>query len=485
MGAPGTSYVGGSAGVGWLENAAQNAASDDDPGFMDGGPYVYSAGTSVVHRWFEPPLGAGIPTPTPATTFDFCYGCQSATAITVAAAPWTDSMPDHIGEQFGNPNGKPVDHFTLTRNGRTIADADDAFGATVAVPSGTATYRAVIDIDRSLVKTRISPSSHTEFGFTSTTGQGPALPHGAFCDAAANGTGPCTVLPILQARVSLGLSLLDTATASSLPVAVQVARAPGAAPAAATSATVQFRRAGTTIWSSAALRPVGGNQFRGSLAIPAGWSGRTVDLKVRAADAGGSTFDQTISSAFAAPIVPAPTVVDTAAAAALATTAVSTQSGSGPEAPAAGTAQAACPAAPAGHVRCFALWRAGAARDRAGAAAQRAGATPPRPSEGYGPADITAAYQLDASRGAGQTIGIVDAYGDPRVESDLAVARATWGLPACTRANQCLRWSTRRAGASSRPATRAWGVETSLDVQAVSAPARSAESCWCRPTPTP
>ncbi len=85
MGAPGTGYVGGSTGVSWLENAAQNAASDDDPGFMDGGPYVYSAGTSVVHRWFEPPLGAGIPTPTPATTFDFCYGCQSATAITVAA----------------------------------------------------------------------------------------------------------------------------------------------------------------------------------------------------------------------------------------------------------------------------------------------------------------------------------------------------------------------------------------------------------------
>ena len=209
-------------------------------------------------------------------------------------------MPDHAGELFANPNGQPVAHFTLTRNGATIADDVDALGAVVPVPAGRAAYHAVVDIDRSLVKTRISPASHTELGFSAAAGQGPAMPAGRYCPAATSATQGCTVLPILQARVSLGLSLLDTAPTGALPVAVQVSRAPGAAPATATSATLQYRPAGTTTWTSAALHGVGGNLFRGQLTIPAAWSGQTVDLQVTAADNGGSTFDQTVSSAFAA-----------------------------------------------------------------------------------------------------------------------------------------------------------------------------------------
>jgi Subtilase family len=447
LGVERTEYVGGSAGVQWVEEAAANADGFDDPGLIDGGPYVYSGGTTVHHSWLEPPLGAGIPTPTPTNDLGFCYSCQSAKAISIGMAPFTDSMPDHIGSLAPNPDGQPVAHFTLTRNGKTIADADDAFGTTVSVPAGTATYHAVIDIDRSLVQTRISPVSHTELGFTSTTGQGPAVPSSWFCDAASAGATSCTVLPVLQARLSLGVSLDDAVPTGSVPVAVQVSRAPGAAASPATSATLQFRRAGTAAWTTATLSNAGGDAFRGQLAIPAAWNGRTVDVRVTAADADGSTFDQTVSSAFGVDQNAVPAAHAAAAPA--------------------GT-RAACSAVPAGQFRCLSLWRPGAAADRASARASAVALTAPKPTEGYGPADIAAAYQLDTSRGAGQTIAIVDAFGDPKVESDLAVARAAWGLPACTRANGCLRVVNQSGGTKLPPGDAGWGVETSLDVQAVS-----------------
>src|SRR5579872_6359209 len=65
-----------------------------------------------------------------------------------------------------------------------------------------------------------------------------------------------------------------------------------------------------------------------------------------------------------------------------------------------------------------------------------AAATP----SGIVPSDIISAYNLgSAPSGAGLTIGIVDAQDDPNAESDLAVYRKQFGLPACTTANGCFK----------------------------------------------
>ena len=80
----------------------------------------------------------------------------------------------------------------------------------------------------------------------------------------------------------------------------------------------------------------------------------------------------------------------------------------------------ACGAVPSGWVRCFAEWRAGGSRPAAtGAITPAVGL----PKSGYGPADIASAYQLDTTRGSGQVVGIVDAFDNPKVESDLAAYR--------------------------------------------------------------
>lgn len=85
---------------------------------------------------------------------------------------------------------------------------------------------------------------------------------------------------------------------------------------------------------------------------------------------------------------------------------------------------------------------------------------------GYGPTQFQTAYNLPSSTaGSGQTIGIVDAYDDPNIESDLGVYSSHYGLPSCTTANGCFK-KVNQTGGTSYPAKNAgWALEISLDVE--------------------
>ncbi|HEX3511714.1 MAG TPA: S53 family peptidase [Solirubrobacteraceae bacterium] len=127
-------------------------------------------------------------------------------------------------------------------------------------------------------------------------------------------------------------------------------------------------------------------------------------------------------------------------------------------------------------------------------------ASSPSPAAGsYGlrPSDIHTAYQLPASAPSAQTVAIVDAYNDPNAESDLAAYSQEFGLPACTTANGCFS-QVNEAGATAplpyphsgaelesglagtggerleAEEAAGWGVEISLDMEAVHA---MCESC--------
>ncbi|WP_307795605.1 carboxypeptidase regulatory-like domain-containing protein [Actinacidiphila acididurans] len=89
--------------------------------------------------------------------------------------------------------------------------------------------------------------------------------------------------------------------------------------------------------------------------------------------------------------------------------------------------------------------------------------------QGYGPADLLGAYNIPAGGGAGTTVAIVDAYDDPQAESDLAVYRAQYGLPACTTANGCFTKTDQRGGSSYPVPDSDWAGEISLDLDMVSA----------------
>ena len=116
-----------------------------------------------------------------------------------------------------------------------------------------------------------------------------------------------------------------------------------------------------------------------------------------------------------------------------------------------------CGAASLGHARCLAI------------RVDAAGLTPSAPG-GYGPSDLQSAYKLpSATAGSGQTVAIVDAFNDPKAESDLGVYRSTFGLSACTTANGCFRKVNQSGGITYPPSDIGWSQEISLDLDMVSA----------------
>ena len=106
---------------------------------------------------------------------------------------------------------------------------------------------------------------------------------------------------------------------------------------------------------------------------------------------------------------------------------------------------------------------AGTSLAQAGAGAVSAG-----PAGGLTPADLAGAYGFSpAIGGSGETLAIVDAFDDPKLEEDLAAFDAQYGLPACTAGNGCLEKVGQTGSASELPAadTRGWSVEITLDVE--------------------
>jgi subtilase family serine protease len=96
----------------------------------------------------------------------------------------------------------------------------------------------------------------------------------------------------------------------------------------------------------------------------------------------------------------------------------------------------------------------------AGAAASVSGKTP---------ADIQSAYGLSGLSAQGRTVAIVDAYGYPNAERDLAAYRSTFHLPACTVASGCLTIVDQNGGSRLPAFNLGWADEQALDLDAVSA----------------
>ncbi len=89
---------------------------------------------------------------------------------------------------------------------------------------------------------------------------------------------------------------------------------------------------------------------------------------------------------------------------------------------------------------------------------------------GYDPQDLQSAYKIPASGGEDETVALVDAFGYPTAEEDLAVYRAKYGLPACTKANGCFKKVNQEGEeANYPPANAGWDSESALDIQMVSA----------------
>lgn len=91
------------------------------------------------------------------------------------------------------------------------------------------------------------------------------------------------------------------------------------------------------------------------------------------------------------------------------------------------------------------------------------------PSTALTPGQLQDAYNLVGTASGGKTIAIVDAYGYPNLERDLAVYRKQFGLPECSTANGCLTIRNQAGGTKLPRFDLGWAQEQALDVDAVSA----------------
>lgn len=103
-----------------------------------------------------------------------------------------------------------------------------------------------------------------------------------------------------------------------------------------------------------------------------------------------------------------------------------------------------------------------------GANGKLSAGSPTPPTTALTPDQLRAAYDLPAG-GAGATVAIIDTGGYASAESDLAVYRGTYGLPACTSADGCFRKLDQNGGHNLPPEDAGWSIETALDLDAVSA----------------
>ena len=95
-------------------------------------------------------------------------------------------------------------------------------------------------------------------------------------------------------------------------------------------------------------------------------------------------------------------------------------------------------------------------------------ASPLAVPSGYGPTDLRSAYKITTN--GTTTIAIVDANGYSNAESDLAVYRAQYGLPACTTANGCFKKVNQNGVQGNYPRDdTGWAQESALDLDMASA----------------
>jgi subtilase family serine protease len=92
---------------------------------------------------------------------------------------------------------------------------------------------------------------------------------------------------------------------------------------------------------------------------------------------------------------------------------------------------------------------------------------------GYSPEDLRSAYKIPKTGGAGQTVAIVDAYGYPSAQKDLAKYRSHYKLGACNKTNGCLKIVNQEGNESPLPGDPGlailWEYEQALDLDMVSA----------------
>ncbi|HEY3629713.1 MAG TPA: hypothetical protein VGL21_02395, partial [Jatrophihabitantaceae bacterium] len=434
-----TEHVLAESGLLWLQQVMLDNA--DGLAMASDTVHEYQAGQHLTNDWAAQPMAPGVEQETQAA--QACPACRVGDSLDLTLFGGVDPSGHLL---LADPS--TTEALALYQDGELVGQSPSGFASLPLSPT-SASYRLVYDTTRTGAWWPTSTRTHTAWTFTSTHRAGDPLPPGWICGgkgggggrgngapAPGPGDGGCSFEPLLFTRFATGAGADDVVPAGQTAhVEVDVAHQLGAAATPITSFAAQVSFDDGTTWTNVPATRLADGRYRLDYSQPVlNKTNGFAALHVTAADANGSAIDQTITRAYPLAVTePAP-----------------------PSGNPSGPPQPACAAAAAPYLQCFAIAAAGAS------------STP----SGYGPADIQAAYRVPAS-GHGRTtrtVAIVDAYDNPNAETDLAAYRAQYGLPPCTTANGCFHKVNQRGKSSPLPSPDpGWGLEISLDLDAVSA----------------
>jgi hypothetical protein len=262
-----------------------------DPGFVDGPFHRYAAGTASSQTWFRDPYALAVPSPPMNARYFECLACASDTHL-VYVNGLNDSDPQHFVEVFGSPNGKPVAHLRVYRDGTLLVDKDDRLGGSFKIPTGPATYRVVNDLSRRYTFSPYSTKVTSDVTFHSW--QSVPAPDNYFCFTRE----PCSIMPVVTAHLAL-----DTTTRGTLPVGshvfhVAAGHVQGAQTFPITSVVVSVRRTGTTTWKPLTVATAGADTYEAHFKTMTWMENRAFDVRVSVTDSKGNEVVQTTKRAF-------------------------------------------------------------------------------------------------------------------------------------------------------------------------------------------
>ncbi|MFL6034866.1 MAG: S8 family serine peptidase [Gaiellaceae bacterium] len=432
----------------WVQTVV--ADEQEFAGWSNGLWSAPAAGSRQQVAWHTQPEGPGVEQQT--LVGQSCPVCRAGDTLGIALLPYVDA-----GGHTTLPDPGISSELTLYRDG-TLVDEQPSGFAQFALAPEPAHYQLAFDVSRDAPWWPTSTRSHTVWTFDSAERAPDTLPAGWTCGGKGGGGGKgdatdgkggdggggddgCSFEPLLFASYDTHAGADDVVPAGQNAVIdVTVAHQPHAPAAPVDSLALDVSFDDGASWTPAPVTALGGGRFRAAYAQPAvAETTGFASLRITASDAGGSMLEQTIVRAY--PLaVPAP----------------ADGGGGGRGAP---PFRPCNTAVVAPYAECMAI-----------VAPAGRGDPPPPPPQGYGAADIASAYRLPAGAGAGKTVAIVDAYDNPNAESDLAVYRDANGLPPCTTANGCFRKVNQHGVTGPLPLPDpGWGLEISLDLDAVSA----------------
>jgi len=424
-------------------------------GFATDNWRALAPGDHLSTEWTAQPEPPGIEQQGPDVA-QSCPVCRSGDTLSTTLFPYVDPAGNRALSDPGM-----VTELSLYLDG-TLLDRQPAGSAQFALIPGPATYQLVMDVSRDAAWWPTSTRTHTVWTFASAERAPDPLPTGWTCGGKGGGGGGgrgatttgkggggggggtgdgCSFEALLFASYDTHAGPDDIIPAGhDATVDVAIRRQDFAPRAAIAGLTFDVSFDDGASWFPATVAALGDGRFQATYPQPSlDATTGFASFRIAATDAAGSKLEQTITRAYPlAPVPPAGTGDGT---------------GKGPA-----PFRACTTAVIAPYVQCMAMM------------APASGLGAPAPARGYGPADIASAYRLPAAAGAGRTVAIVDAYDNPNAEADLAVYRERFGLPPCTTANGCFRKVNQRGAEGPLPAPDpGWGLEISLDLDAVSA----------------